>query len=198
MATIILTSTGFSHPAIHEAFVQESKSLDRSAQVIIITTASKQGSANPYIQIAHQQFEALGFSNIVFFDLLTDTIESLKQAKIIYVGGGNTFRLLKALKDSGADQILQDFCEHSDGIYVGVSAGSLIVGQSIASAVGHDENKVNLTDLTGLRIVPYLLLVHYSEKDAADLIMLEQNFPKVRTLTDSQAIIHQGENEQMI
>lgn len=198
MATIFLTSTGFSCPTVHEAFVQESKSLERSASVIIITTASKQGAANPYIQKAYQQFAALGFSNVIFFDLLTDTIESLKTAEIIYVGGGNTFRLLKALKDSGADQILRDFCEHSSGIYVGVSAGSLIVGQSIASAVGHDDNNVNLTDLTGLRIVPYLLLVHYTEKDAADLVMLEQNFPKVRTLTDSQAIIHQGENEQLI
>ncbi len=198
MATIFLTSTGISSPAVHDAFVQERKSLERSAPVIIITTASKQGSTNPYIQKAYQQFVTLGFSNVRFFDLLTDTIESLKTAAIIYVGGGNTFRLLKALKDSGADQILRDFCEQSNGIYVGVSAGSLIVGQSIASAVGHDDNNVNLTDLTGLRIVPYLLLVHYTEKDAEDLTMLEQNFPKVRTLTDSQAIIHQGENEQLI
>ena len=154
MATIFLTSTGFSSPAVHDAFVQESRSLERSAKIIIITTASKQGSANPYIQLAYKELEALGFTNISFFDLLTDTIESLKAAEIIYVGGGNTFRLLKALKDSGADQILRDFCEHNNGIYVGVSAGSLIVGQSIASAVGHDENNVDLTDLTGLRIVP--------------------------------------------
>ncbi len=198
MATIFLTSTGFSSPAVHEAFVQESKSFERSAKVIIITTASKQGSANPYIQKAAQELTALGFTNVSCFDLLTDTIESLKTAEIIYVGGGNTFRLLKALKDSRADQILRDFCEHSSGIYVGVSAGSLIVGQSIASAVGHDDNNVNLTDLTGLRIVPYILLVHYTEKDTEQLSMLEQNFPKVRTLSDSQALIHQGENEQLI
>lgn len=198
MATLFLTSTGFSAPAVHQAFVQEIKSMNRQAKVLIITTASSKGPSNPYIQASYQEFCDLGFTDVNYFDLLTDDIDLIKQAKVIYVCGGNTFRLMNALRDTGADQLLKDFCKQSDTVYIGVSAGSIIVGQSIASAVGHDENKVALEDLTGLRLINDVLIVHYEDSMAKEVLELEQNFPKVRTLTDTQALIVNGANEQLI
>ncbi len=198
MATLFLTSTGLSAPAVHQAFVQASKDIDQKGKVLVITTASSKGSSNPYIQESYQELVDRGFENVRFFDLLTDSIELLKEATIIYVCGGNTFHLLKAMRDTGADQLIQDFCRNTDGIYVGVSAGSIVVGQSIASAVGYDENKVGLEDLTGLRLINDVLVVHYDETMAKEVVELEQNFPKVRTLTDTQALIINGNNEQFI
>jgi dipeptidase E len=198
MATLFLTSTGLSASVVHQAFVQEIKNINRTGKVLIITTASNQGPSNPNIQSGYQKLVDLGFSDVHFFDLLSDDISTLKQAKIIYVCGGNTFRLLKAMRDTGADQIIQNFYHQSDGIYIGVSAGSLVVGQSIASAVGHDENKVHLADLTGLRLINDILFVHYDDSQANEILELEQNFPKVRTLTNTQALIINGNNEQLI
>lgn len=198
MATLFLTSTGLSAPAVHQAFVQEVKTMDRDGKVLIITTASSRGSSNPYIQESYQELCDLGFTDVSYFDVLTDDIELIKQAKIIYVCGGNTFRLMKALRDTGADELMKEFCQKSDGIYIGVSAGSIIVGQSIASAVGHDENKVGLEDLTALRLINDVLIVHYEDAMYKEVLDLEQNFPKVRTLTDSQALIISDANEQLI
>lgn len=198
MATLFLTSTGLSTPGVHQAFVQEAKNIDRTAKVLIITTASSKGSSNPYIQESYQKLLDLGFSDVHFFDLLSDEISILRRATIIYVCGGNTFRLLKAMRDTGADQIIQNFFRNSDGLYIGVSAGSLVVGQSIASAIGHDENKVALDDLTGLRLTSDVLVVHYNDSMAKQVLELEQNFPKVRTLTDTQALIINGNKEQLI
>lgn len=198
MATLFLTSTGFSAPAVHQAFVQEIKSMPRQAKVLIITTASSKGPSNPYIQKSYQELCDLGFTDVSYFDLLTDDIELIKQANVIYVCGGNTFRLMKALRDTGADQLLKDFCNRSDTIYIGVSAGSIIVGQSIASAVGYDENKVQLEDLTGLRLTGDIFVVHYVDSMAKEVLELEQNFPKVRTLTDTQALIISQANEQLV
>lgn len=198
MATLFLTSTGLSTPRVRQAFVQEIKTMDRGGKVLIITTASSKGQSNPYIQDSYQKFSDLGFTDVCYFDVLTDDTELIKQAKIIYVCGGNTFRLMKALRDTGADELVKEFCQKSNGIYIGVSAGSIIVGQSIASAVSHDENKVGLEDLTALRLMNDVLIVHYEDAMYKEVLELEQNFPKVRTISDSQALIISGANEQLI
>jgi dipeptidase E len=48
--------------------------------------------------------------------------ELLKDKDIIYIQGGNTFHLLKCVKESGFDKIVKELIE-KEVIYIGVSAG---------------------------------------------------------------------------
>ena len=54
---------------------------------------------------------------------------------------------------------------NSGKIYVGSSAGSEILGNSIDVALGYDDNNVNMTDFTGLKIVDGLIIPHCNRKE---------------------------------
>ena len=73
----------------------------------------------------------------------------------IYIGGGNTFKLLKKIKDSKFDKKLIKYYK-SGGIIYGGSAGAIILGKDIRTALlcaDKDKNLVNLKDTSGLNLV---------------------------------------------
>ena len=74
-------------------------------------------------------------------------------------------------------------------IYIGSSAGSEILGNSIDVALGYDENNVNMVDFTGLKIVDGLIVPHSNRKK--DFIKELKNKTKenVITLYDGDGII---------
>lgn len=86
---------------------------------------------------------------------------ALGMADIVYVAGGNTFYLLKQLRDTGFDQLLTDYVENG-GLYAGVSAGALIAGVDIGSIASIDEpEKVEgLKSTKGLGFVPIVPIPH--------------------------------------
>ena len=53
---------------------------------------------------------------------------------------------------------------NSGKIYIGSSAGSEILGNSIETALPYDENIVNMSDFTGLKIVDGLIVPHCNRK----------------------------------
>jgi len=79
-------------------------------------------------------------------------IKNLNNYAAVFIGGGNTYKLLKELKACAAYQKIQDFLA-SDGVVFGGSAGAIIFGKSIDSCRHDDPNTVNLQDLTGFNQV---------------------------------------------
>ena len=69
----------------------------------------------------------------------------------IFIGGGNTFKLLKGIKESGTFYKIKDYIEH-DVIVYGSSAGAIIFGYDIDSCASMDSNNV------GLKIQKVLML----------------------------------------
>jgi dipeptidase E len=81
----------------------------------------------------------------------------------IYIGGGNTFKLLKELKDLGVFEILKELSDQNIPIYGG-SAGALLCAKSIITAAPLDKNEVGITDLSALNLIQNShLWVHYEE-----------------------------------
>lgn len=73
----------------------------------------------------------------------------------IYIGGGNTFKLLKQIKENNFDKKLLDFFNQGKSIYGG-SAGAIIQGADINTALlckDADVNKVNLQDTSALNLI---------------------------------------------
>lgn len=83
----------------------------------------------------------------------------------VFVGGGNTFKLLRDLKASGSFEKMKTFIEN-DGIVFGGSAGAIILGEDIESCKYADKNEVGLTDTEGFNVLKGVcLLCHYTNED---------------------------------
>lgn len=79
----------------------------------------------------------------------------------IFIGGGNTYKLLKGIKDSGAFYKIKEYIE-KDGIVFGGSAGAIIFGYDIDSCSSMDKNDVNLEDTKGFDVLNGLsIFAHY-------------------------------------
>ena len=87
----------------------------------------------------------------------------------IYIGGGNTFKLLKEIRENKFDKELAKFT----GIIYGGSAGAIIFGKTIETAAWgsvKDENKVKLKDSSGLNLANgYNIKAHYLKKEKNDV-----------------------------
>lgn len=85
----------------------------------------------------------------------------LEQADCVYVASGETFRLLHALKSTGADQLLADAVRNGK-LYAGSSAGAIIAGPSIEPATVMDDPSTvpGLANYTGLNLTEYVVVPH--------------------------------------
>lgn len=84
----------------------------------------------------------------------------------IFIGGGNTYKLLDGLKKSGAFEKIKKYLSEEDGIAYGGSAGAIIFGKDLDSCNTDDENEVGLIDNTGFDMINgYSLLCHYTNRD---------------------------------
>jgi dipeptidase E len=70
----------------------------------------------------------------------------------IFIGGGNTFHLLKQLRDTGFDRAISTAVANGVPVYGG-SAGAIIMGKDISPCVHIDPNNVGLTDLHALDLL---------------------------------------------
>ena len=91
--------------------------------------------------------------------------KNLENYSALFIGGGNTFKLLKDLKDSGSFEKIKIFIENN-GIVFGGSAGAIILGQCIDTCKYADKNEVDLKDLMGFDVVSHFsFLCHFTNQD---------------------------------
>lgn len=84
--------------------------------------------------------------------------EEIARAEILYVGGGNTFRLIKSLYDLNLIEVLREKLIAGTP-YMGDSAGSIIAGPSISTT--NDMPVVEPVDFRALNVIPFHINPHY-------------------------------------
>lgn len=191
MKTILLTSAGMN---IKEEIVKILPKPANQIKLAHITTASKVEDDLSYLEKENREMRELGF-RVDEIDIEgkneAELRKLLEDKEIIYVQGGNTFYLLKYVRESGFDKVVKDLIDKGV-IYIGVSAGSCIACPTIEMANWEppDRNIVDLTDITGLNLVPFLLSVHYKPeyKEILKKEITSAKYP-VKILTDDQAIL---------
>ena len=92
--------------------------------------------------------------------------KNLNDYACIYIGGGNTYKLLSILKESGAFEKIKNYLINDDGIVYGGSAGAIIFGKDLDSCNTDDDNEVGLIDSTGFNLINgYSLLCHFTNRN---------------------------------
>lgn len=92
--------------------------------------------------------------------------KNLSEYACIYIGGGNTYKLLNDLKVSGAFEKIKNYLLLEEGIIYGGSAGAIIFGKDLDSCNTDDLNEVGLIDNAGFDMINgYSLLCHYTNRE---------------------------------
>jgi len=163
-------------------------------RVAHIITAAKPEKDISYLENKRKELLAVGFS-VEDVDIEGKGENELRSVlvdkDILYVQGGNTFYLLKCIKESGFEKVVREMLEQG-AIYIGASAGSYAACPTIETAEWkhQDKNLVGLTDLTAMNLVPFLVVAHYRPeyRESIKRGMEKVKYP-VRILTDDQAIL---------
>jgi dipeptidase E len=113
-----------------------------------------------------------GVKHIIQFNIdrpysLKDAERIIAWADMIYLSGGNTFYFLESIRRNHFDRLLKDFVARS-GVLAGLSAGSIIMTPTIATAsypsFDRDENSVNLRNLDALGLVNFEFFPHFTHE----------------------------------
>ena len=89
-------------------------------------------------------------------------LDTLAQAEALFMGGGNTYALLKRLRESGLLSAIRE--RVMAGMpYLGASAGSNVAGPTILTT--NDWNVVGLDRFDALGLVAFNINPHYQETD---------------------------------
>jgi dipeptidase E len=87
-----------------------------------------------------------------------DPREAVRQAQAVYVGGGNSFRLVHSLQQHGLLEVLRE--QVAGGLpYLGVSAGCNVACPTMMTT--NDMPIVQPASFEGLGLVPYQVNAHY-------------------------------------
>ena len=143
----------------------------------IVTTAHPKLEMSQWATVTKCQLEDMGL-NVSYTDFLQDgKIDN--DTDIVYVCGGNTFRLLYSIQNS--QHTIIDSLEklfNRGGIYVGSSAGAVIASPDIriAEEIGGDKNTIGVHDYTGLNFTDKYILPHYQPKLDPEIALFTKRY----------------------
>lgn len=114
-----------------------------------------------YARIAQERFAKIGFE-LSSIHTVPDPREAVEETEAIFIGGGNTFRLLKALYDADVLDLIRK--RVAEGMpYIGSSAGSNVAAPTIKTT--NDMPIVEPPSFDALNLVWFQINPHYLDAD---------------------------------
>jgi len=115
-----------------------------------------------YTQKVRAEFAKWGLK-IVGINELPNPVEAVNNAQGIFIGGGNTFYLLKKLQENKLIDPIRNRVMNDGVPYMGSSAGSNVATLSINTT--NDMPIVHCESFEGLGLVPFNINPHYIDPD---------------------------------
>jgi dipeptidase E len=156
---LISTSTVYGTGYLDHAESEIRNTLGAARRVVFIPYALADRKA--YAARAVARFQSMGFE-CASIEERRNPVRALDDADAVFVGGGNTFRLLKALHEFGLVAAIRN--RVSQGmIYMGASAGSNVACPTIRTT--NDMPVVEPPTLAALNLFPFQINPHYQDPD---------------------------------
>lgn len=164
-------------------------------RVLYVTTAGKKvGNDVGYMRVRKKRFRGLGVEYLEY-DLAqkseAEVREVLADFDAVYLEWGNTYYLLKCIRESNFESVVRDFLDQW-GLYIWASAGTYVCCPNISvmgwSSQGFDTCWV--TDLTAMWLIDFCIKAHMTPEKVSYL----REHPidlghSLRCITDEQAFV---------
>ena len=175
---------GGSGKKIMQALSEFSKKVDKSKPILYIPLAMDESK---YSSCYNWFVEEIKIMNLTKFEMVESSLELSKKNfsnyGAIFIGGGNTYKLLNEIKQNSNYEKICKFL-NDGGIIFGGSAGAIIFGNDINCCLLDDKNDINLQDTKGFNMLNnYSILCHLeSENFKRNCKYLEEYSKKYKLL----------------
>jgi dipeptidase E len=176
------------------------------AHVAVITNAKDDKEASERLASVKDLFNSFSGIGVTpheldlrrYFGNSEDLALELDKYDFVWLAGGNTFVLRRALKYSGADTIISERVRDNSLLYGGESAGAIVATPTLKGVEFGDDpyvipdGYVDEEIWDGLGLVPFCIVPHYEsgwEGDERMIDTLESEGLPYKTLTDAQVLM---------
>ncbi|MFA6797464.1 MAG: Type 1 glutamine amidotransferase-like domain-containing protein [Candidatus Paceibacterota bacterium] len=130
-----------------------------------------------------------------------DLEKYLRTKNLVWVNGGNTFLLRRAMKQSGFDEIITRLLKEDVIVYAGFSAGCAVLHKDLHGIDITDDPNISVEGYTGeiewagLGIIDFNIVTHYesehneSEEAKKEMDFYIHNKVPFKTLSDGEVLI---------
>src|SRR6516225_9803321 len=137
-----------------------------------------------YEELVRARFERMGCS-LRSLHRESNPVEAVQSAEAVFVGGGNTFRLLKSLYASGVMPVLS--ARVAQGLpYIGSSAGSIVACPSLKTT--KDMPVVEPPSFKALGLVEFQISPHYLDPDPSSTHMGETQEQRIEQFLEENEL----------
>ncbi len=173
----------------HKLFFDQLSSNKRALYIPIAILASSKYTPESCLTWFSGAFREIGLKNI---DMITsfDSYEedTLAPYDGVYIGGGNAFKLLKEIKETGFDTLIYDYM-NGPGVIYGGSAGAIVFGKDLATAEHADPNEVGLEDFAGFNSLNgHSVWCHYDPNNEDMIFELIDKGEKIVAIEEDSAL----------
>lgn len=199
---LFLTSAGLSNKTLVSAFENLVGLSGEKVKIAFIPTAAnveegdKDWLISDYTNLKKQKY----IVDIVDISALPKEtwLPRLKEANVIFVGGGNTFHLMHWFEKSGLKELLLELIKTR--VYAGISAGSCIAGPTIYNSVQNlfgEKYDLEIKDgmnLVDLQIIPHLNSPYFDKIREENLEIASKDLKEpVYAIDDNSAVVVSGD-----
>jgi len=204
---LLLTSAGLSNQTLVNAFNKLVDIPSEKIHIAFIPTAAnvevgdKDWLINDYANLKKQNY----IVDIVDISALPKKIwlPRIKDANVIFVGGGNTFHLMYWFEKSGLKELLPELIKTR--VYAGISAGSCITGPTIYNSVQNlfgEKYELKIKkglNLVNIQIIPHLNSDYFPKIREENLEIASKNLTEpVYAIDDDSAVIVDGDKIEIV
>jgi dipeptidase E len=144
-----------------------------------------------YAEKVRARFEPIGLAIDAIHEA-ADPRRAVAKAEAVFIGGGNTFRLLQSLREAGLLGAIRS--RALEGMpYVGASAGTNVACPTIRTT--NDMPIVELPSLEAMALVDFQINPHYRDRDPASTHMGETREERIAQYLEENALAVVGLRE---
>ncbi len=170
---------------------------------------------NQYLQWEIETLSGIGFNAEEldlrnYFGKEKELDNLLNKKQLVWIDGGNTFLLRRAMKQSGFDNVIKKLLKDDKIVYAGFSAACVVLQKDMHGLdIVDDPNIVsdgyeNETIWEGLGLINFYLAVHYKSDHPESAVvdkeieLCEKNNIPYKTLRDGEVLIMNGDKMEII